>query len=91
MSKRYPKLSEKIHSERNWLRCKDDWTAHAVELERRVDELEDTIRMRRAEGNLHSSFGRDEHANRVLADISARRGQEWPGVWVDDAATEEPR
>lgn len=33
---RYPKLSEKIHSERNYLRCKADWVARAVELEKEV-------------------------------------------------------
>lgn len=37
---RYPKLSEKIHSERNWLRCKADWVAHAVELENAVDSFQ---------------------------------------------------
>lgn len=39
MSDRYPKLSEKIYSERNYLRCKDDWVAHAVELEQSLDAL----------------------------------------------------
>lgn len=39
MAERYPKLSEKIHAERNWLRCKDDWLAHAVELEQSIDAL----------------------------------------------------
>lgn len=43
MSDRYPKLSEKIHSERNWLRCKADWVAHAVELEQENERLKSFI------------------------------------------------
>jgi hypothetical protein len=46
---RYPKLSEKIHSERDYLRCKSDWTAHAVALEKDVAKLRTELATAKAE------------------------------------------
>ena len=51
-------------------------------LQARVSELVDTIRMRQAEDDVHSSCGRNEGANSVLAEIAQRRGADWSGATV---------
>ncbi len=43
----YPRLSEMIYYERNRLRCRDEWLALAVELEKTVERL--TLRADAAE------------------------------------------
>lgn len=48
----------------------------------RVAELEDTIRLDRAQRWQQSSCGRDGTANRMLEGITARRGAEWSGAVV---------
>ena len=47
------------------------------------DEFEDSIRLLLAEEREAMSCGRNEQANRVLADIRARRGEDWQGVTID--------
>src|SRR5689334_13222456 len=65
----------------------------AEQMRERIAELEDTIRLGRATDLQHSSFGRDELANRVLADIAARRGEDWTGAEVssEPASPAHPR
>lgn len=51
-------------------------------LRERVRELEDTIRLREANDDLHRSCGRNERAERTLRTIYARHGYDWSGAVV---------
>lgn len=59
-------------------------------LRERVAELEDHIRRERASDWMHSSYGRDEMANRMLAGVAARRGEDWTGAEVSNEPATQP-